>query len=218
MTNNSKKKFYWTTIGLAGSLTFVLIIVLLFMLVGVDQVQAIDENIQFYLFPHADSWYYSLLPIIKGITEFGSFNITAIVALAFVSYYGIFRKLYVNAYIVAVSFISMWSINYVLKILLRRERPELEQLMAAHGYSFPSGHSMIAAGFYGVIFVLLVQTIKNRGGSGSLLALFGALFVLLIGYSRIYLGVHYPTDVVTGLLCGGIWTFCMHRLLQEASP
>ncbi|MEK5059253.1 phosphatase PAP2 family protein [Paenibacillus shunpengii] len=217
MTNNSKKNFYWTTIGLAGSLGFVLIIVLLFMLIGVDKVQTVDENIQFYLFPHADNWYYSLLPIIKGITEFGSFNITAIVALAFVSYYGIFRKLYVNTYIVAVSFISMWSINYVLKILLRRERPELEQLMAAHGYSFPSGHSMIAAGFYGVIFVLLVQTIKNRGGSGSLVAVLGALFVLLIGYSRIYLGVHYPTDVVTGLLCGGIWAFCMHCLLKEAS-
>ncbi|MCM3130393.1 phosphatase PAP2 family protein [Paenibacillus provencensis] len=217
MTNHSKKIFYWTTIGLAGSLALVLIIVLLFMLLGIDNVQAIDENIQHYLFPQADSWYYSLLPVIKGITEFGSFNITMIVALAFVSYYWIFRKLYVNAYIAAVSFIGMWGINYVLKIILRRERPELEQLMAAHGYSFPSGHSMIAAGFYGGIVILLVHAMKERGWTGPLLAILGTLFVLLIGYSRIYLGVHYPSDVVTGLLSGGIWAFCMYRLLQEAS-
>lgn len=216
MIKNNKSLTYWTLFGLAGSILAVLIVVSGIMLIGVERIQTLDENVQSLLFPSLDGWYYSLLPFFKGITEFGSFNFSLIVALTFVCYYGLFRRLFVEVYLVAISFIGMWVINYCLKMLLRRERPELEQLMAAHGYSFPSGHSMIAAGFYGVILVLNIRALKDRGWSGSTPAVLGILFILLLGYSRIYLGVHYPSDVVTGLLAGGIWAYSMYRLLQAS--
>jgi undecaprenyl-diphosphatase len=92
----------------------------------------------------------------------------------------------------------------VLKAVFGRARPELfDSGYAASFYSFPSGHATVAVGFYGALTLILAY--RLRGYARWLVAAFGVLLVLLIGFSRLYLGVHYPTDVLAGFLAAPLW-------------
>lgn len=96
-------------------------------------------------------------------------------------------------------------LNLAVKGWIMRDRPPLEQhLIWETGYSFPSGHAMLAATFYGFIIFLIWQTKKSRGfkAAGTLICL---ALILLVAVSRIYLGVHYATDVAGGFLAGLIY-------------
>ncbi|MGM9922929.1 MAG: phosphatase PAP2 family protein [Bacillus sp. (in: firmicutes)] len=94
--------------------------------------------------------------------------------------------------------------NYFLKWLFQRERPDFYRLIEADGYSFPSGHSMAAFIFYTSLAVVLAKVAKNKLLDFAI-AVFFTILVLLIGISRIYLGVHYPSDVIAGFAAGGFW-------------
>ncbi|MMZ66269.1 putative undecaprenyl-diphosphatase YbjG [compost metagenome] len=99
----------------------------------------------------------------------------------------------------------MWVLNTLIKEILQRERPSLQHLVEAGGYSFPSGHAMISMGFFGTIFAIWTIERKIRGRSLFLPCALGVLLILLIGLSRVYLGVHFPTDIVGGYIAGIIW-------------
>ena len=92
----------------------------------------------------------------------------------------------------------------VLKAVFRRARPEIiDSGYAAGFYSFPSGHATIAVGFYGSLALILAYQL--RGLARWAVAAAGLLLVLFIGFSRLYLGVHYPTDVLAGFLATPLW-------------
>lgn len=95
-------------------------------------------------------------------------------------------------------------INLLLKKFFHRARPELHRLIEIGGYSFPSGHAMNAFSFYAIIAFLLWRHIPNRLGRTALI-IFSCLFILLIGISRIYLGVHYPSDILAGYFASCLW-------------
>jgi undecaprenyl-diphosphatase len=95
--------------------------------------------------------------------------------------------------------------NHWFKISFERIRPEFERLIEINGYSFPSGHAMISIAFFGMLSYLLVQNYKILHSYKELVYGLTVLFVFLVGFSRVYLGVHYPTDVLGGYLAGGTW-------------
>lgn len=94
--------------------------------------------------------------------------------------------------------------NLFLKWLFQRERPTLHRLVEETGYSFPSGHSMAAFIFFGMLAMLLFLFVASRA-TKMVIVVFTAFLVLLVGVSRIYLGVHYPSDVLGGFAAGGAW-------------
>nr|MDQ3318548.1 phosphatase PAP2 family protein [Actinomycetota bacterium] len=91
-----------------------------------------------------------------------------------------------------------------LKGVFRRARPEIiDSGYAADFYSFPSGHATVAVGFYGAL--TLIPAYHLRGPARLAVVGLGTLLVLAIGFSRLYLGVHYPTDVLAGFLAAPLW-------------
>jgi membrane-associated phospholipid phosphatase len=98
--------------------------------------------------------------------------------------------------------------NIALKQVFNRARPTIEHLVTVHSLSYPSGHAMSAMGFYGFLIFLVARYKMNILLKFTLIAVLGSL-IFLIGLSRIYLGVHYPSDVLAGFIGGLIWvTFC----------
>lgn len=91
-----------------------------------------------------------------------------------------------------------------LKLFFRRARPDLHRLIEISGYSFPSGHATIAMTVYGMITFLFWRHIPTKLGR-TLLIILSTIMILLIGISRIYLGVHYPSDVIAGYFTGVFW-------------
>lgn len=95
-------------------------------------------------------------------------------------------------------------LNWTLKTLFHRARPVIHRIIEAEGYSFPSGHSMAAFSFYGVLAFLIWRHVPTPLGR-SLIIILSSLFILAIGISRIYLGVHYPSDIIGGYFVSGCW-------------
>ena len=90
-------------------------------------------------------------------------------------------------------------LNLFLKNIIQRQRPEGFRLITETGYSFPSGHSMIGMAFYGFIIYLIIKYLKSKKMKIIAVTLISIL-IILIGLSRIYLGVHYTSDVLAGFI------------------
>ncbi len=99
-----------------------------------------------------------------------------------------------------VSFVGTFLLNSLLKFIFARPRPDLfPPLVVEHSYSFPSGHTMSAIAYFGLLALVLWQ----RGRRGW--AVLAGLWVPLVALSRVYLGAHYPSDVLASLAIGTIW-------------
>ena len=98
---------------------------------------------------------------------------------------------------VSLNLLIIAILNIILKNIVQRPRPTEYRLIDETGYSFPSGHSMISMAFYGFLIYLIYKYIHNKKLKISLISVISIL-ILLIGTSRIYLGVHYTSDVIAG--------------------
>lgn len=132
-------------------------------------------------------------PIAKFITNFGGAII--LIGLAFMLFIFIKNKK------VGVSIISNLAIitvlNQLLKRIVQRPRPTEFRIVEESGYSFPSGHSMVSMAFYGYLIYLIYKYVKNKYLKWISIILLSIL-ICSIGISRIYLGVHYTSDVLGG--------------------
>ncbi len=98
-----------------------------------------------------------------------------------------------------------WLLNLVLKTAFRRARPDIQHLIEVGGYSFPSGHAMVSTAFYGMLGYLLWLNLREQSKPGWYVPVITVLLIIAIGISRIYLGVHFPSDVLAGFAAGGLW-------------
>ena len=91
----------------------------------------------------------------------------------------------------------IFVLNQLMKIMFNRTRPSDNVLIEASGYSFPSGHSMVSMAFYGLLIYLAYKNIENKL-LRNITCIGLTILILLIGISRIYLGVHFASDVAGG--------------------
>lgn len=152
-----------------------------------------------------------LTSIMKFFTFCGSeWTITAL-AVAFPAFVFAFRKkqLYRWSLAATVNIALGALLNQILKYVFLRERPGLPHLVEVSGYSFPSGHSMNSLIFYG-FFIYFILKSMNHWSKYAIAGLLG-LLVPMIGISRVYLGVHYASDVLAGFLIGLGWLILFIR-------
>ncbi len=92
-------------------------------------------------------------------------------------------------------------INLLIKYTVKRPRPALEMVIKEIGYSFPSAHAMLSIVFFGLLIYFVLKYVDKKWLKITLTILF-SLIVLVVGFSRIYLGVHYCSDIIAGYLIG----------------
>ncbi len=139
-----------------------------------------------------------LTAFMKAITHLGD----SVVVIAFCLLLFIPQRLRESVALPVSSAVILSGIlNFILKNIFARERPDILRLISETGYSFPSGHAMINASLYTMLVLLIFKYIDSTPKKAVLSVLCAALAVL-IGCSRIYLGVHYAGDVIGGWLIG----------------
>ncbi len=141
----------------------------------------------------------NLTAILKVITYMGNWQTVTLICCLFLLIPKV--RFYIG---LPISFTAiLCTIIYkALKVSFQRARPDITlHLIQQGGYSFPSGHSFTNFVFYGLLIFLIRQKLKNKTIANTVTVLL-SLLIFLIGFSRIYLGVHYPTDVLGGWALG----------------
>lgn len=137
----------------------------------------------------------NMTPIAKGITQLG--GVIGIIVIAIILSIAIKDKK--TSILIWVNLVISTLLNQILKYIIQRPRPTEFRLIDESGYSFPSGHSMVSAAFFGFFIYLIYKNVKNKYLKWGLVS-FLSFLIISIGVSRIYLGVHYTSDVLAGFL------------------
>lgn len=169
--------------------------------VGNDSIRSFDRTIISAVQGQEAPW---LTFIMKTFTWIGSAYVVAPVTL--IGFLVLFFKLNrrPQAFLLSAVIVGTVVLNTVLKFYFQRERPEIHRILDANGFSFPSGHTMMAFSLYSILGYIVWRNVKTRSGS-FMIILTASIMTILIGVSRIYLGVHFPSDIVGGLLASGLW-------------
>jgi membrane-associated phospholipid phosphatase len=140
----------------------------------------------------------------KFITFLGTHDFLIPVNLVLIAYFLFIKKHRWYSIRIPVVALGGVSLMFLLKLLFNRPRPLIPLLEEAEGLSFPSGHAMMSFSFYGLLIYLVWRGVKIPWLRAVLIT-FLLLLILLIGFSRIYLRVHYFSDVMAGFAVGIIW-------------
>ncbi|OKZ56943.1 MAG: hypothetical protein BHV99_04680 [Clostridium sp. 26_21] len=134
-------------------------------------------------------------PIAKFITNFG--GAIFVISLTTILFFVIKDKKIGISIITNLGIVTI--LNQIIKFIMQRPRPTEFRIIEETGYSFPSGHSMVSLAFYGYLIYLIYKYINNKHLKRTLIIILSIL-ICIIGVSRIYLGVHYTSDVLGGFL------------------
>lgn len=154
-----------------------------------------------------DMWVYGLFKkndtltaIMKGITFLGEGISLVLISVLLV----LFIEDKFKASLIPLNLGLISLLNYGVKLLVKRPRPDGFRLILIDGYSFPSGHSASSLAFYGFLIYLLLNNCKNNKVK-ILLTIILVILILSIGVSRVYLGVHYASDVLGGFILSSLY-------------
>lgn len=191
-----------------------IILIVLSLLFILDLILVFTSNISMF----DDAIYYGIISMKSNVlTEF--FKVISFLASTkFIIVLNILIIIYMiikkckDLSIIVVASISSGVINNLVKFLVKRDRPSGIALIKENFYSFPSGHSMISLLFYGSIIYLLI---KKKTKYYKVLVSLIAVFILLVGISRIYLGVHFASDVIGGYLLSIVILIIISGIMEK---
>lgn len=194
---NTKPRYYLLVVSLLCMLGFVW----MSWLVSHDKLTKLDHEMISIVQGWESAWLTSVMKFFTFIGDKYQVVILSMIVMLFLFVVLRHRKelmLFIWASIGSV------VLNETLKVIFARERPNIYRLSEQTGYSFPSGHAMAALTLYAVLAYLLWRHVSSRGGRGILLVS-AIVVIVIIGISRIYLGVHYPSDIIAGYMMSGCW-------------
>ncbi len=164
-----------------------------------QETQRFDTQILLTIHQHHSSWLDRSIPL---FTNIGAPSVLVGMAVG-LGIYLFWKQQRSEAMTLAIGAIGALLLNTLLKNLFARARPELwSRVVDVKFYSFPSGHAMLSMVVYGLLgYLLALQYPQQRGWIAGITV----LLILAIGFSRLYLGVHWPTDVLAGYAAGLVW-------------
>jgi membrane protein DedA with SNARE-associated domain len=156
---------------------------------------------------------HKMTDFMKFMTFLGSGQVLIFISVVCILVFWRNKKQSFYTKMISVNLLAASIINEVFKIAFHRERPDILRLVQVSGFSFPSGHSMISISFYGFIAYILYKNIKNP--YKYLVVVLFSILIFFIGISRIYLGVHYASDVLSGFSAGLAWLAIFITLINR---
>ena len=174
---------------------------LFFILIGVlvlmGKMEFIDSFFHLFVLKLRNT---NLTSLFNTITELG--GASCLLAISIMSLLLLKNKR--NSVLLLINLVMAYLLNQTVKSVFMRTRPVGINLIDANGYSFPSGHSMVSLAFYGFVIYLIYKNFSNKLIKWLFISIL-SIVILLIGFSRIYLGVHYFSDVVGGFLLAFVY-------------
>jgi len=162
--------------------------------------QRVDMFVRTSVHQHATPGLTRLMEAFSFLGSVGTITFLCLVILAALLYLRRRRM----AALLGITMIGMVVLDEALKLSFHRPRPEAFFGPTPSSYSFPSGHAFGALCFYGVLAAILAPRVRGRIAKWAIWSA-AVLLIAMIGFSRIYLGVHYPSDVVAGYAAGAVW-------------
>lgn len=153
----------------------------------------------------------ALTPVMEAFTSLASVVVLAVMAAVIAA----LAPGKAPGWCVAVNLVAVVALNTVLKVIVQRPRPAGFRLISEAGYSFPSGHSMVAMAFFGLL-IWMVWRYHRRDLMRVVWCVCFGVVIVMVGVSRIYLGVHYASDVLAGFCVSLVWLIFYTRVVAPA--
>lgn len=201
-------------VGLAGLFVFLAVSVRMQWTQGLDErlVRALraQDDVEVSLGP---VWMPGLM---RDLTALAGVGLVVVLAAVMLVYF-LLRRWWLSAGVLALVFIGAQASVTTLKLLFSRPRPDfLTHLQEMHTHSFPSGHSALGSAMLLTLAWSLSQ-VHQREGLRTYFWSCASALIIVIGFTRMYLGVHYPTDILAGWCIGGFWATAGWVVYQTAS-
>lgn len=200
--------------SLLALIPFLIIIVIITF--NMNTIQHIDNRVTLSIIswrtPQLSS-FFSAVTILANPTSV----VTTVLILAIIAYV-LTKRFHLPLWIILTNSIGSLGLNPLVKNIVQRSRPDEElRLVQEASYSFPSGHAFASMVAFGCVILLLLLFLKPSAFRGVLIVL-SFVTILLIGFSRIFLGVHYLSDVVAGFSLGLFWLFISLSIFIPKTP
>jgi len=166
-----------------------------------DPLTLTDARFSNWLHAHGNPWLTAVMLVITDLHSTIGITVMSLLVAIYLWRRGLRSR--VLSFVVTVY--GGMLLNFWLKGIFQRARPHFDDpLIVLTSYSFPSGHTMAATVFYGVLSAMIISQVRDwRWRTLTILA--AALMIMLVGFSRIYLGVHYLSDVLGAIFEGAAW-------------
>ena len=189
-------EFLFVLLLLLALIIFIYAIRMVFIVEKTDFDQHVFQAIAPYIKP-------GLTSIMSFITFLGKHDLLIPLNIVLILFF-IYRKEKWFATRIAALSLSSLILMFTLKLFFQRTRPDLPVIGDVSGFSFPSGHALISVVFYGLFIHMIWHEVKSKW-LRIVSVIFLSILILLIAFSRVYLRVHYASDVIAGIAVGFIW-------------